>query len=435
MHGFFEDSVLLYGDAAKAVYAEIKDLPIVDFHCHLDEQKIASNAQFANIGELWLSGDHYKWRAMRLCGVDERFITGEASYEDKFYKYAEIVPLLAGSPLYYWTHLELKEIFGIEEPLDGKSAPGIWKKANAVLKTLRVRDLLEKFRVAYVATTDDPMSPLASHGQYGGTKVAPTFRPDKLLAMDTDYLASLGNIKTLAALKDAVRARLDHFQSKGGKMADVGFDFIPAAGVSEEEAAAVYEGKKTAEKQKYFSYMLGFLAGELKKRGMILQLHFGTFRNINTKLYALCGADSGIDVMRAHIDVDALAALLNDWSGKDALPVTILYPLCDEVIRPLATLSGAFRGVYIGAAWWFNDTKEGIFRQLETVAEYAALGTNFGMVSDSRSFASYVRFDFYRRILASYLGSLVEKGEYPLEAAKQTAKKIAYYNIKEALAL
>ena len=435
MEKFFSDKVLLRGEEAEKIYAEIKDLPIIDFHCHLDEKKIEANSAFSNIGELWLAGDHYKWRAMRLCGVDEHFITGDASYEEKFFKYAEILPLLVGSPVYHWTHFELKEIFGINEPLDKVSAPRIWKKANEVLKSVRVRDLLKKFRVQYVATTDDPLSPLASHGKYDDTTVAPTFRPDKLLTMDLVYIAKLGNVKTLSKLKDAVRARLDHFQSKGGKLADVGFDFIPKANVTEEEAAEIYESGDESRKAEYFSYMLGFLASELCKRGMILQLHIGTFRNVNEKLYAKCGADAGFDVMRTQIDVDALAALFNDWSGKDALPVTILYPLNDSVLRPLTTLSGAFRRVYVGAAWWFNDTKEGVLRQLETVSQFAALGTNFGMVSDSRSFSSYVRFDFFRRILASYLGGLVCSGEYPLEAAVTVAKKISYYNIKEALGL
>lgn len=232
MEEFFGNKLLLGGASAEKIYAEVKDLPIIDYHCHLDEDKIASNAEFENIGELWLAGDHYKWRAMRLCGVDEEYITGSASFHDKFIKYAEILPQLVGNPLYYWTHLELKQIFGIGEPLNAASAERIWEQANDKLQTLRVQDLLKQFRVEYVATTDDPTSELKEHGQYGNTRVAPTFRPDKLYSLDREYLRQLGKsagveIKTLDGLLLAITKRLDYFVSRGCKISDHGFEKFP----------------------------------------------------------------------------------------------------------------------------------------------------------------------------------------------------------------
>ena len=215
MKEFFSDDVLLYSESAKEIYGEVKDLPIIDYHCHLDQNKIEEDAKFSDIGQLWLAGDHYKWRAMRLCEVDEEYITGKASYHDKFVKYAEIVPQLAGNPLYYWTHLELKQVFGIVEPLNKESAGRIYKQANEKLKNISVSTLLKQYKVEYVATTDDPCDDLSAHGKYGNTIVAPTFRPDKLLSLDEAYLKRLGDvvgyeIKTLADLLNAAEERLKY---------------------------------------------------------------------------------------------------------------------------------------------------------------------------------------------------------------------------------
>lgn len=397
MKKFFDDNLLLDSETATRIYRQIKNLPIVDYHCHLDEKAIADNVKFENIGQLWLSGDHYKWRAMRLCGVEEKYITGEASYHDKFLAYANIMPQLLGNPLYYWSHMELAQIFDIHQPLCQKSAESIWTEANAKLAEMTVGDLLKKFKVEYVATTDDPMSELTYHGKNGDTEVRPTFRPDGCFAAGTD--------------KKLLEERLRYFVSKGCKIADHGFDD--------------FEDTTNVE----------WLCEMCYKYNIVLQLHFGTFRNVNETAFDKIGRDSGFDIMRSSVSVDKLAQLLSKLNAKlGGLPDIVLYPLNDNYVKSCATLSGAFRNVRVGAAWWFNDTVCGIKRQLETVSEYSVLGTQLGMLTDSRSFSSYVRFDFFRRILASFIAAKVDNGEYDENAATKLASDIAYYNIKNLLA-
>ncbi len=397
MKEFFGEDYLLQGESAKKIYSAIKDLPIIDYHCHLDEKAIKADKTFSDIGELWLSGDHYKWRAMRLCGVSEDYITGYRSFIDKFNKFAEIMPNLCGNPVYAWAHMELKQIFGITKPLNSDTAEEIWNEANEKLKTLSVRKLLKKFNVEYIATTDDPYSALENHGDIDGVKVRPTFRADARFNEGVP--------------KANLEKRLDYFVSMGCKIADYGFDFV-----SENDENLLW------------------LIENCFKRKMILQLHFGTFRNVNSAAFKTCGKDSGFDIMRGAIDVDALVKVLDKENTKlGGLPTIIVYPLNDYDLRAVATLTGAFPTVKVGAAWWFNDTLGGIKRQLETVAEYSVLGTQFGMLTDSRSFSSYVRFDYYRRILSSFIGEKVDGGEYDEAAAEKLAKNIAYYNIKEAL--
>lgn len=396
--GFFDENLLLDGDGAKKIYDQIKDLPIIDYHCHLNELEIKNDKHFSDIGELWLSGDHYKWRAMRLCGIDEEYITGGKSYKEKFLKYAEIMPKLCGNPLYYWTHMELCQIFGIKEPLNAESAERIWNAANEKIKSIGVNDLLKQFKVEYIATTDDPFSTLENHGEFNGVKVRPTFRPDRCFQENVD--------------KKTLEERLDYFISKACKIADHGFDG--------------FDDTQNVE----------WLIEKCYEKDIVLQLHFGTFRNINSVALGNIGRDSGFDVMREKVSTDALAKLLDKMNAKlGGLPKIVLYPLNDECLRAVCAISGAFENVLVGAAWWFNDTVRGIRRQLETVSEYAALGTNLGMLTDSRSFSSYVRFDFYRRILASYIASFVDKGEYDENSAIALAKDIAYNNVKKVLGL
>ena len=397
MKEFFGEDYLMQGESAKKIYSAIKNLPIIDYHCHLDEKAIKADKTFSDIGELWLSGDHYKWRAMRLCGVSEDYITGNRSFIDKFNKFAEVLPNLCGNPVYAWAHMELKQIFGITKPLNSDTAEEIWNEANEKLKTLSVRKLLKKFNVEYIATTDDPFSALENHGDIDGVKVRPTFRAD---ARFNEGIP-----------KAELEKRLDYFVSKGCKIADYGFDFV-----NENDENLLW------------------LIENCYKRKMILQLHFGTFRNVNSVMLKTCGKDSGFDIMRGAIDVDAIVKVLDKENTKlGGLPTIVVYPLNDYDLRAVATLTGAFPTVKVGAAWWFNDTLGGIKRQLETVAEYSVLGTQFGMLTDSRSFSSYVRFDYYRRILASFIGEKVDGGEYDEAAAEKLAKNIAYYNIKEAL--
>ena len=432
---FFDDNLLLSSDSAREIYAQVKDLPIIDYHCHLDQNKIKSDAHFSDIGELWLAGDHYKWRAMRLCSVDERFITGNASWHEKFLAYAKIVPQLAGNPLYYWTHMELSQVFGILEPLGEESAERIYAQANERLKHISVRTLLKQYKVEFVATTDDPVDDLASHGTYEQTIVAPTFRPDKLLSLDRAYLDRLGKVvgyplKTLADIQRAAEERLKYFVAHGCRISDHGFTGFPAKYVSKEEAERLFEAGEGREE--VFGYLLTSLARLYKKNNVIMQIHFAVTRNVNPKMYKACGADAGFDVIADGSRIEDVIAFFQQLSDEER-PETVLYTLNDSELPALAVLTGAFRHVKPGAAWWFNDTVQGIRKNLSTIAEYSVLGTNFGMLTDSRSFSSYARFDFFRRILSDYLGNLAEKGEYDMQAAKTIAMNICYYNIKEAL--
>ena len=437
MKEFFGEDLFLRSQSAKRIYAAVKDLPIIDYHCHLDPNMIRADARFSDIGELWLAGDHYKWRAMRLCGVDEKYITGDADYHSKFSEYARILPKLAGNPLYYWTHLELRRIFGIGEPLCEESAERIYAAANEKLRTLSVSSLLSMFRVEYVATTDDPCDDLAPHGRVGGTEVAPTFRPDKLLSLDGAYLKKLEKtvgfaIGSAADLLRAAEMRLRYFVGHGCRIADHGFLRFPARYASAAEAEKLFAAGSADEA--LFGYLLAELAKLYKKYGVVMQMHFAVTRNVNPAMFARCGADAGFDVIARAQDPENVIAFLAHIPDEER-PEIVLYTLNDSSLAALAAVTGAFRGVKMGAAWWFNDTVEGIRRNLSVIAEYSALGTNYGMLTDSRSFSSYVRFEFFRRILSDYLGGLAERGEYDEAAAIGLAKDICYRNIRGTLHL
>ncbi len=442
MKKFFGEDVLLHTEAAKRLYDSVKALPVVDIHCHLDRKAIAADARFSGIGKLWLSGDHYKWRAMRMLGVDEKYITGDASYREKFIKYAEILPKLVGSPLYYWTHFELKKIFGINAPLDGKTAEYVYERADKALSALSVRGLLKLFGVEYVATTDDPIDDVGDCGVYGGTRVAPTFRPDRLFTWDNEYIRQLGiaagvDITTLDELCAALGNRLDRFASHGCKITDHGFSAFPKTYPTAERARELFSARGgaafgAAAKDALNGYMLVWLAHEYARRGMTMQLHFAVRRNVNTDMFGRCGVDSGFDVSSDAQPIADLIAYL-DAVGDAQRPETVLYTLNDANLSSVATAVGAFRKVRMGAAWWFNDTLGGIRRNLETIAEYSALGSNLGMLTDSRSFSSYSRIDFFRRILCDFIGEKVERGEYDGDAAFGVVADICYNNAKRII--
>ena len=441
---FMSDDFMLNNQTARMLYHEhAAKAPIIDYHCHIDPKQIWEDQRFENITQLWLSGDHYKWRLMRANGVEEFYITGGADDYAKYLKYAEIFPQLCGNPLYYWTQLELKLLFGITEPLCAESAPRIWAAANEQLGRMTVNDLLRQFRVEYVATTDDPASPLEAHGVYGGTEVRPTFRPDRMLTCAPDALRELGEaagvrVETLDDMKEALRRRLIFFRSKGCRIADHGMDFLPLPDCGEVKAAELFARREALtphEAAELNAHLTAYLAGLYAGEGMVMQLHFGTFRNVNAAAFPHVGRDAGYDVMRSVVNTDALVEFFNTLEGRGALPKVILYSLNPGCVPALAALSGAFPNIRVGAAWWFNDTVQGIRRQLETVAEYAALGTSLGMLTDSRSFASYVRFDFFRRILADMVGGYVERGEYDPAQAAELMKGICYGNIRAFLGL
>ncbi len=443
MKEFFGQDLLLHSEAARTLYAGVKDLPIIDYHCHLNENDIRDNRTFSNLGELWLGGDHYKWRAMRMCGVDEAYVTGDAPFTEKYRRYAEIFPRLAGNPLYYWTQMELSLLFDIHEPLDASTADGIRARADAILATRRVRDILRQCKVEYIATTDDPVSPLTAHGTYDGVRVAPTFRPDRMIGLDSSALAELSAVSgistdTLGGLKAALADRLAYFRAHDCRIADHGMDRLPVADCGETVAAALYARRETlteTEAWQLSSHLLYYVASLYAREGMVMQLHFATYRNVNTSRFATVGRDAGFDIMRSEVDTDRLVVFLDTLHTRGHLPKTILYTLNPACAPSLCTLSGAFPQVRVGAAWWFNDTVLGIKKQIETIAEYAALGTNLGMLTDSRSFASYARFDFFRRLLADVVGNWVENGEYAPEHAKELMHHVCYGNIKAFLDL
>lgn len=433
---FFDDQVLLRSPTAVKLYEQIKDLPIIDYHCHLDQSKIKANAKFSDIGELWLAGDHYKWRAMRMCGVDEQYITGDAAFREKFIKYAEIMPQLIGNPLYYFTHLELKQIFGICEPLNADSAEKIYNQANEKLQTLSVLDLLRQFRVGYIATTDDPCDDLSAHGRYGDTTVAPTFRPDKAYAPD-EYNPKLESavgrrITTAEQYLGALVERLDFFVSKGCRITDHGFERFPYSYIDDgtaEQLFAKRDNLSEQEKDQFFGWLLVKLTKEYAKRSLVMQLHFAVIRNNNALMFERCGVDSGFDLIGEQQSVKDVVRFFNQVKDGQR-PQTILYTLNDSNLAALSCVTGAFRNVRMGAAWWFNDTLQGIRKNLQTVAEYSVLGTSPGMLTDSRSFSSYCRFDFFRRIVSDYVAEKVEAGEYDENAAHHLLYNICYANPK-----
>lgn len=434
---FFDEDLLLYNTTAKTLYEKVKNLPVIDYHCHLDQTKIARDSKFSDIGELWLAGDHYKWRAMRLNGIDEYYITGAASFHDKFLKYAEIVPNLIGNPLYYWTHLELQQIFHIDFPLNKDTAEKIYEMANEKLKSMSVQSMLNDFSVEFIGTTDDPVDSLADHKKYGNINVTPTFRPDRLFQFEKNYLEKLGQvadveITSLDNLLTALEKRLDFFVSKGCRMADHGMDRFPEHYAAYEEAYMLFERKDTLsaeERDRLKGFLLVWLSKEYAKRAIAVQLHFAVTRNVNPDMFPLCGADSGFDVISETPSVQNIIGFLSQIADEER-PNTILYTLNDANLASIACISGAFRKVKMGAAWWFNDTVEGIRRNLKMISEYSSLGNNLGMLTDSRSFSSYCRFDFFRRILCDYVGTLVEKGEYDKDSAVSLVENICYYNAK-----
>lgn len=435
---FFGNDVLLRSPLAVELYRDIAALPIVDYHSHLSVREIAEDKKFSTVTEFWLQYDHYKWRAMRSLGVDERYITGDADDREKFLAYAAVMPRLIGNPLYYWAHMELKRIFGIDIPLNLETAPAVYDAANERLKDLSVRKLLAMFNVEYIATTDDPASELKYHGEYDGVRVCPTFRADEVWRADGEYLDRLGKacgyvVRTLDDLKRALEERLQYFISKGCTIADVSAERVPDIGVSDGEAEMLFENRAvlTAEQRhRFYSYGMEYLAGLYKKYDIAWQLHIGALRNINRTAAALLGTDAGYDVMRGHIDTDAVASFLGYLNERNKLPKAILYTLNADALPALCTIAPCFPNVRIGAAWWFNDTLNGIRSHLETTAEYSMLGASLGMLTDSRSFSSYCRFDFFRRILADYVADKVNDGEYDGAAASKLLSDICYANPK-----
>jgi len=451
MKSFYCDDLFLSNSTAIELYGRVKDLPIYDYHCHMTAKDIYEDKVFDNIGVLWLSGDHYKWRAMRQCGVDEKHITGDASWQDKFVKYAEIMPLLGNNPLYHWTHLELKTIFDIHEPLCANNAIDIYNRCNKVIETKKLspRKMLKLFNVELVCTTDDPIDGLEYHQKLKGvigTKVLPAFRPDMICTGITrptfaDYCKKLG-ADSFDALLVALENRLDYFISNSCGVADHGISYPPQNYCSKDEAKAIFEKKLACkevtpfEADKFSDYLLRFFINLYAQKSIAMQMHMSPMRNINDKAYACLGADSGIDTVGDAISASNLARILNTANNSGSLPKMIFYSLNDSQDAMIASVIGAFadetRGkMQLGAAWWFNDHKNGIEKQLNTYSSILPLGNFVGMLTDSRSFTSYCRFDYFRRILCNLLGKWAESGELDIASAKLIADNVCYNNAKQ----
>ncbi|MDR2965167.1 MAG: glucuronate isomerase [Treponema sp.] len=460
---FMDNEFLLENDTAVKLYKSAKDEPIYDYHCHLSPAEIAENTTMKNLADAWLGGDHYKWRMMRAMGIEERFITGNAGDYEKFLAWTRTVENLIGNPLYHWTHLELQRYFDIHEPLTEKSAPAIWEKANTLLKTLPVKDIFKKFNIYAVGTTDDPIDTLEHHKAIAegkapigkiDTKVLPTFRPDKALDLfDPDfpeYIAKLSEasgyrIKNTDDLLIALRDRLDYFIKHGCLSSDHGLNYAPFAILHPKNIEKAFKnalaGKIVTieEADAYKTEMLFNLGRIYAEKNIAMQLHMSVIRNINTRMYKNIGANTGFDAVNDRSLSEKLGNLLAFIEGGDSvsyLPKTILYSLNPKDYYPLATIMGGFQDegiqgkIQLGSAWWFCDNRDGMEEQMRVLANLGMLPVFIGMLTDSRSFLSYSRHEYFRRILCNLIGKWVENGEYPLDLPllEKMVKDISFGN-------
>ena len=450
-----KDSYLLTSDSAKRIYGKVRALPVVDYHCHLSPREIYEDKQFDNIGAMWLGGDHYKWRLMRNVGIDECFITGSAADEEKFTKYCTALEYAAGNPLYHWSHMELSMYFGIDLPICEENAKIIWDAANAAIEKehLSPRKLIKRSGVEVICTTDDICDDLSWHDRIASdntfeTRVIPSFRIDNLLlarrAGYAEYVAKLGEVSGieihgLETLKRAVETRLGVFCAHGCRFADVGIQYFPDRIASDEEADETFLRLITGEKVTDGEY-LGFVGnlylyinGLYKNNNIISQWHIAVVRNTNTFLYNSLGNDCGVDCVGDPVSGNSLITMLDAINTEYGLPKTIIYSLNEANLSQIASIAGAFSNVYCGAAWWFCDHKRGIEKQIKIIAENGCLGKFYGMLTDSRSFLSYARHDYFRRILSNIIGKWAESGEYNPAHAVKLASAICYDNIRKAV--
>ena len=435
MKAFLDKDFLLSTETARHLYHDFAaHMPIIDYHCHLDPKEIYEDRRFENITQVWLGGDHYKWRLMRSAGVEEKYITGDASDREKFQKWAETIGLAIGNPLHHWSHLELKNYFGYEGALNGDTAEEVWQLCNEKLRTMSARSLIVDSNVKALCTTDDPADSLEWHRKIAadasfGVKVLPSFRPDKALGIEKaeylDYLKRLGEIESFAQLCDALLARLDFFCSLGCRVSDHGVDAVPFAPASKEEVEAIFRRRlagqmpSALEEKQFKTALLLILGRAYARKGLVMQIHFGVIRDNAKRVFRALGPDAGIDSIGDQASIRSLAAFLNALDETDELPKTILYSLNPNDNAAIETVMGAFQNgsavgkVQHGSAWWFNDHKQGMTEQMTSLANEGFLAGFVGMLTDSRSFLSYARHEYFRRILCELLGSWVENGEYP----------------------
>ena len=465
MKAFMGEDFLLSTETARRLFAACKDESIFDWHCHLSPKEIYENETPRDIAQLWLGGDHYKWRGMRGAGVDEKYITGDASPYEKFKAWAACMPLFIGNPLYHWTHLELRRYFGIETVLNEDSADAIWNEANAKIAAggFRPRDLISRSNVACVCTTDDPADTLEYHKLIAAdetfqTKVLPAFRPDKALAIEADtflpWLAALEavcgkEIRTYAALKEALLSRIAFFAEMGCRATDHALTPVPYRRMTDAELEAVFakklagEALTAEEAEGYKTELFRTLAKEYSRRGWAMEVHIGPMRNNNTRMFEKIGPDTGFDSIADCEVAQKLSRLLDSLDYENALPKTILFCLNPKDNYVLGSMLGNFQSaeaaskIQFGTAWWFNDNIDGMREQIKALGNLGVLAKFVGMVTDSRSFLSYPRHEYFRRIVCEFIGNLVENGEYPADYPRleRIVKDIAFGNAKEYFSL
>ena len=461
MKAFLDDDFLLTTPTARRLYQVARSMPILDYHCHLDPKEIAQDRRFENITQVWLGGDHYKWRLMRANGVDEAYITGDAPDREKFQKWAETLELAIGNPLYHWSHLELRRYFGYEGVLNGDTAQEVWELCNQKLQEpgMSARNLIANSGVTLVCTTDDPADSLEWHQQLAQdssfpVKVLPAWRPDAAMGLERpeylDYLQRLGQaagveIRTYGDLKKALLSRMAFFDKMGCRASDHALTVAVCQPASEEELERVFQKRLEGEpltQEELAAFQTGFLrfvAGEYKRLGWVMQLHYGCRRNNNTRMFHKLGRDTGYDAVLQGTPSLEVAAFLDLLASQDALPRMVLYSLNPNDDEGLNSVIGCFQDgtplghIQQGSAWWFNDHKAGMVKQLTAFANGGLLGNFIGMLTDSRSFLSYPRHEYFRRILCELLGAWVENGEYPADwkALEKMVRGVCYNNAVE----
>ncbi len=461
MKTFMDKDFLLETATARTLYHDYAaKMPIIDYHCHINPQEIAEDRRFDNITQVWLGGDHYKWRMIRSNGTPEEEITGDADDRTKFQRFAEAMPKAIGNPMYHWTHLELQRYFSYTGALNGDTAEEVWQLCNAKLKedNMSARGLVRQSNVAVIGTTDDPADSLEYHAAIKADPtcdftVAPSYRPDKAVAIYkdgfADYITKLGaangiDIRTAADVKKALAVAMDRFAALGCKAADHGMDYVmyrPAADTEVEAAfAKVMAGERITmdEAEAYVTAITLFCGREYARRGWVMQIHYCVQRNTSSRRFTAIGPDAGCDCISTKECSEALTALLDAMDKDDCLPKTVLYSLNPADNALLGSVIGCFQDagaagkIQHGSAWWFNDNKTGMQQQMTDLANLSLLGNFIGMLTDSRSFLSYTRHEYFRRILCNLIGSWVENGEYPADipALGKLVQDIAYNNAK-----
>lgn len=459
MKAFMDKDFLLATPTARALYHDYAEqMPVMDYHCHINPKEIWENRQFDNITQVWLGGDHYKWRLMRAAGVEEKYITGDASDREKFQKWAETLATAVGNPLYHWSHLELKRFFGYEGILNGETAEEVWQLCNAKLreKDMSVRNLILRSHVTLICTTDDPVDTLEYHQKLANdtsfpVTVLPAWRPDKAMNIEApgwmDYLTRLAEvsgktISSFADMKGALRTRMAYFHENGCRLSDHALEYVMYVPDDEKTVEAIFakrlSGQQVTREEEltYKTAFMGFVGREYKKLDWAMQLHYGCKRNNNGQMFRLLGPDTGYDCINNYAPSAQLADFLGAFADSNELPRTIVYSLNPADDAVIESVIGCFQNsdavgkVQHGSAWWFNDHIMGMRQQIMTLASQGRLAGFVGMLTDSRSFLSYPRHEYFRRILCDYLGDQVENGLFPDDRATlgRIVQDISYNN-------